>query len=174
MRDVAKWLYDNFANDTVELIHTTPFNTDRGFYVDNQKKYPGGAVYDAETRREHRDHVHFACSKKLAQKILARWRGRSAARGVGVRAAPAAAAPAVWGWDASGHDWGRGPMDLVAAKKAGISFFTHKCSEGHTFKVVEYKKGLERARPPEFRSWARIMFCGRATRSRKRVSSSTL
>ena len=40
MRDVAKWLYDRFAADTVELIHTTPYNTDRGFYVKNQRKYP--------------------------------------------------------------------------------------------------------------------------------------
>ncbi len=51
MRDIAKWLYDHFAGDIVELIHTTPFNTDRGFYVDNQKKYPGGGVFGAERRR---------------------------------------------------------------------------------------------------------------------------
>ena len=146
MRDIAKWLYNHFAGDIVELIHTTPFNTDQGFYVDNQKKYPGGGIFSAELRRQHRNHVHFACSKKLALKILARLRGKRAAPRVGVRPAPGVAPPAVWGWDASGHDWKRGPMDLVAAKKAGISFFTHKCSEGHTFKVAEYKRGLERAR----------------------------
>ena len=72
MRDVAKWLYDRFAGDTVELIHTTPFSTDRGFYVKNQRKYPGGGVYGPQTRREHRNHVHFATSKALAAKILAR------------------------------------------------------------------------------------------------------
>ena len=52
MRDVAKWLYDRFGADTVELIHTTPFSTDQGFYVKNQKKYPGGGPYSAQTRRE--------------------------------------------------------------------------------------------------------------------------
>jgi lysozyme len=76
MRDVAKWLYDRFAGDTVELIHTTPFNTDRGFYVKNQRKYPGGGVYGPQTRREHRDHVHFATSKNLAAKILAQIGGK--------------------------------------------------------------------------------------------------
>jgi lysozyme len=72
MRDVAKWLYDRFAGDTVELIHTTPFSNDRGFYVKNQRKYPGGGVYGPQTRREHRNHVHFATSKALAAKILSR------------------------------------------------------------------------------------------------------
>ena len=37
-------------------------------------------------------------------------------------------------------------MDLVAARRAGISFFTHKCSEGSTFKDRAVQQGLERAR----------------------------
>jgi len=41
MRDVARWLYDNFADYTVELIHTTPFRDDNGFYVKNQARDPG-------------------------------------------------------------------------------------------------------------------------------------
>jgi hypothetical protein len=72
MRDVAKWLYNRFAADTVELIHTTPYTTDAGFYVKNQRKYPGGGPYDKQTRQQHRNHVHFATSKALAKKILAR------------------------------------------------------------------------------------------------------
>jgi hypothetical protein len=71
MRDVARWLYNRFAADTVELIHTTPFTTDAGFYVKNQRKYPGGGPYDAATKQQHRNHVHFATSKALAQRILA-------------------------------------------------------------------------------------------------------
>jgi hypothetical protein len=140
-RDVARWLYNSFAGNTVELIHTTPFSDDNGFYVKNQVKHPGGGPYGPQTRREHLDHVHFATSRALAQRIL----GGRAVR-VGARAAPRAAAAPVWGWDASGHDWKRGPMDLAAARKDGIAFFTHKCSEGHTFQAVEYTKGLERAR----------------------------
>jgi hypothetical protein len=72
MRDIAKWLYNHFAADTVELIHTTPYTTDAGFYVKNQRKYPGGGPYDKQTRQQHRNHVHFATSKGLAKKILAR------------------------------------------------------------------------------------------------------
>jgi len=72
MRDVARWLYNHFAADTVELIHTTPYTTDAGFYVKNQRKYPGGGPYDKQTRQQHRNHVHFATSKSLAKKILAR------------------------------------------------------------------------------------------------------
>jgi lysozyme len=72
MRDVANWLYRSFADDTVELIHTTPFASDRGFYVKDQRRYPGGGPYSSQTRREHRNHVHFACSKALALKILRR------------------------------------------------------------------------------------------------------
>ena len=142
MRDVAKWLYNRFAADTVELIHTTPFANDNGFYVKNQRRYPGGGPYGPSTRAQHRNHVHFATSKALAQKILAGLRKPKAF------AAPArapAAAP-VWGWDASGHDWKRGPMNFNAARKAGISFFTHKCTEGSTFKTRQYQQGLRRAR----------------------------
>ena len=146
MRDVAKWLYDHFAADTVELIHTTPYNTDRGFYVKNQRKYPGGGPYGPQTRAEHRNHVHFASSKALAQKILARLAKKQAPAQTMRQAPGLAAAAPVWGWDASGHDWKRGPMQLAAAKKDGVLFFTHKCSEGGDFKVREYKAGLDRAR----------------------------
>ena len=52
----------------------------------------------------------------------------------------------VWGWDASNHDWGRGPMDLASARADGISFFTHKATEGGNWKDPYYKKALERAR----------------------------
>jgi hypothetical protein len=72
MRDAAKWFYDKLADLTVELIHSTPFKDDQGFYVKNQVKYPGGGPYDAATRRQHLDHVHFATSKALAEQILAR------------------------------------------------------------------------------------------------------
>ncbi|HEY8549167.1 MAG TPA: glycoside hydrolase family protein [Vicinamibacterales bacterium] len=94
MRDVAKWLYENFADETVELIHTTPFRSDRGFYVKNQKKYPGGGIYGPATRRQHRDHVHFASSKALAQKILAQLESKGRAAAARPFAARDAARPA--------------------------------------------------------------------------------
>jgi hypothetical protein len=52
----------------------------------------------------------------------------------------------VWGWDASNHDWGRGPMDLASAREAGISFFTHKATEGGDWEDRYYRRALERAR----------------------------
>lgn len=73
MRALAKWLYDRFAADTVELIHTTSREEDHGgFYVKNQRKDVGGDVYGEATRRDHRDHVHFATSKALAKRVLDR------------------------------------------------------------------------------------------------------
>lgn len=52
----------------------------------------------------------------------------------------------VFGWDASDYDWGRGPMDLVAARNAGVSFFTYKATESTTVKHVHYGEALNRAR----------------------------
>ena len=65
------------------------------------------------------------------------------------RAAPSASiakTAAVWGWDASNHDWKRGPMDLESARAEGISFFTHKATEGGDWTDPYYREGLERAR----------------------------
>lgn len=39
----------------------------------------------------------------------------------------------IFGWDASNHDWGRGPMDFVAARADGVDFVTHKACEGNGF-----------------------------------------
>jgi GH24 family phage-related lysozyme (muramidase) len=61
--------------------------------VKNQRKFPGGGPYSPQTRRQHRDHVHFATSKSLAQKILARLEGRSAAPRRGPAAARSRRAP---------------------------------------------------------------------------------
>lgn len=146
-RDLAKWIYDRYAGDTVELIHTTPFSDDDGFYVKHGKKFPGGGPYAGRTARQHRDHVHWAVSRAAAQRILAKLAKSAPAKPPAPLAVKKpAAVTQVWGWDASGHDWKRGAMDLVAARKAGISFFTHKASEGTTFKEPHLKAGLGRAR----------------------------
>ena len=52
----------------------------------------------------------------------------------------------VFGWDASDFDWPRGPMDLAAARTAGIDFFTHKATEGTKTKHKGYGEALRRAR----------------------------
>jgi hypothetical protein len=52
----------------------------------------------------------------------------------------------LFGWDASDFDWPRGPMDLAAAKRDGISVFTHKATEGTSTKHKHYGEALSRAR----------------------------
>ncbi len=158
MRDLAKWLYDNYSEYTVELIHSTHFADDDGFYVKNQKKYPGGGIYGGPGVIGHFDHIHWATSADLLTRLEQSVGGAPVTNGH--RAAhlisPAAGEPAalvgiantapVWGWDASDFDWGRGQMSLVDAQRDGISFFTHKATEGTTWKADHYKEALERAR----------------------------
>lgn len=52
----------------------------------------------------------------------------------------------LFGQDASDYDWDRGPMDLVSARNAGVSFFTHKATEGMSVKHVHYGEAMNRAR----------------------------
>lgn len=51
----------------------------------------------------------------------------------------------IFGWDASDFDWSRGPMDLMAARVAGVDFFTHKATEGTGVRHVHYGEALNRA-----------------------------
>lgn len=52
----------------------------------------------------------------------------------------------VYGWDASDFDWDRGPVDVSAAYKDGIRFFTHKYTEGTITRHKHTQKAIERAR----------------------------
>lgn len=52
----------------------------------------------------------------------------------------------LYGWDASDYDWPRGAMDLGAAKRDGIVFFTHKATEGTTTKHKHFGEAVTRAR----------------------------
>lgn len=54
--------------------------------------------------------------------------------------------PTQFGWDASDYDWQRGPMDLAAAARDGITFFTHKATEGATTRHRYYGEAMRRAR----------------------------
>jgi hypothetical protein len=51
----------------------------------------------------------------------------------------------IFGWDASDFDWPRGPMNLNAAASDGITFFTHKATEG-TGTVHAHKRPSARSR----------------------------
>jgi GH25 family lysozyme M1 (1,4-beta-N-acetylmuramidase) len=53
----------------------------------------------------------------------------------------------VYGWDASNHDWQRGPMDFAAARSAGVEFFTHKLTDGNRYyKDPYFARAITRAR----------------------------
>lgn len=76
-RDLAQWIEKEFGDLCVELIHSTPFNTDNGFYIRHGKRYP----YNTATKLAHRNHVHLAMSKAtvaLAAARLAKKYGGSA------------------------------------------------------------------------------------------------
>lgn len=50
----------------------------------------------------------------------------------------------VFGWDASHHDWGRGPMDLDAARADGMVYLSHKASEGSTYVDPRFDDAMAR------------------------------
>jgi GH25 family lysozyme M1 (1,4-beta-N-acetylmuramidase) len=52
----------------------------------------------------------------------------------------------IFGWDASDYDSQRGNMDLAAARRDGIDFFTHKATEATSVKHVHYGEMMRRAR----------------------------
>lgn len=81
-RDLAKWIEDELHDLCVELIHTTPFADDDGFYVKNGRKI---ASYGPAVDAGHADHVHLAMSAAQVDKALARL-----AKKYGDPAAPAA------------------------------------------------------------------------------------
>jgi hypothetical protein len=56
------------------------------------------------------------------------------------------AAMTVFGWDASDFDWSRGPVDLTAAARDGIQFFTHKATEGTSVRHARFGEAMRRAK----------------------------
>ncbi|HSS90023.1 MAG TPA: DUF1906 domain-containing protein [Streptosporangiaceae bacterium] len=70
MRDLARWFEDVVpgAANIVELIHTTPYADNNGFYVKDGQVI---ASYDPETDAAHRNHVHLAMSRKQVTAVLA-------------------------------------------------------------------------------------------------------
>lgn len=56
-----------------------------------------------------------------------------------------------FGWDVSDYDWKRGPVDLHAAKQAGVSFTHHKIAEGHhDFEAINFQAFINRAQAADF------------------------
>lgn len=123
MRDFAKWLYDNYSSYFKELIHSTPYADDQGFYVlDGIKRPNGGGVYSQATRDAHLNHIHVAMSKATADQLLAKLRAEATP-------APIPVAPeedekvitfftdsnVLYGFDGTGH-WRIGDLTADANK----------------------------------------------------------
>src|SRR5260370_41206760 len=74
MRDLARWFEELIpgAAHIVELIHTTPFADDNGFYVKNGQRI---ASFRAAPGAAHLNHGHLALSPAQATAALARVRG---------------------------------------------------------------------------------------------------
>lgn len=68
MRDNAAFLI-KYSSYLTELIHTTPFTTDNGFYVKNYAKV-GESFYGATTNAAHMNHVHVAIADMAKAKAL--------------------------------------------------------------------------------------------------------
>lgn len=64
-RVFAEWLHEQWR-DTVELIHVFGPTGTNGTFIKNQRQVGPYAV------STHRDHIHFAASSALADRILAR------------------------------------------------------------------------------------------------------
>jgi hypothetical protein len=52
----------------------------------------------------------------------------------------------IFGWDCSNWDYDRGPVDVAAAVRDGISFVTAKATEGATFTDASYARTAAKAR----------------------------
>lgn len=127
-RDLAKWIEDEFYDLCVELIHSTPFNTDDGFFVKNGRKI---ASYGAATDSAHRDHIHLAMSAAQVQQALARL-----GKKYGTAAAPAAKTVAV------GAKKSTVPAKATAAKKAVAPKKSTPAAAYHTVKSGDTLTGI--------------------------------
>lgn len=134
---LADWLFENFWDLTVELIHYQPHN-DHVTMVRNQQKVSG---YGSATDQAHVNHVHFATSAALMDKIEA----RAAQRFGSVPApipAPAPSASTLYGYDGS---------DFSSVMNFdGLTFVTHKATEtdssGKVFKHYKFGQVMNAAK----------------------------
>jgi len=91
MRDLARWFEDVIpgAANIIELIHTTPFADDNGFYVKNGQRIPS---FGSDVDAAHLNHVHLALSRAQVTRAL-------------VRAGAKPQAPGPWNEDNLRHLW---------------------------------------------------------------------
>lgn len=69
MREVARFFHA-YPGSLLELIHSTPFNDDNGFYVKNGKVVKR-SFFGETIAKDHLDHVHVAMTTANARSLLA-------------------------------------------------------------------------------------------------------
>ncbi|MBB5869079.1 LysM repeat protein [Allocatelliglobosispora scoriae] len=85
MRDFARWMHQ-YSGYLLELIHTTPFSDDNGFYVKNGKKV-SESFYGPATSAAHMNHVHVAANLDDAQRLLVKLQASGAKAATGKESA---------------------------------------------------------------------------------------
>lgn len=148
MQHYSRWRVETFGDLIPEFLHSTPFADDRGFHV-KDRVVDTGDFYDAP----HVNHCHDTTSDALMDLCEARavekW--GSSPPVPTPTPPPAPVRSSTFGWDASNHDWNRGPVDVLAAKNDGIQFFVHKVggigpSEGGNYEDPFFSQALARAK----------------------------
>lgn len=122
MRDVARWVYTTFPADVVELIHTTPYDDDEGFYIRRGVKHPNGTGWlTVATMAAHLNHVHLAMSEAGARAVKARL----------ISAAPRQEATMQYGVDV--HDGYQAGLSVQTLVAQGYTFAAVKLTQGTTY-----------------------------------------
>lgn len=164
MRDFAKWCYDNFPDLIVELIHTTPYPDDDGFYIQNGTKYPGGGPYGnpgdpGSTAGQHNNHVHLAMSDATVTEAIARMSPQAPPP---PQPAPSTPDDELWicdiaSWQVRQVPAGDHPLDLVAAQQAGIRGVNIKLSQGNWYTWSDRTMDPTREDARYYADWARSL-----------------
>lgn len=150
MRDAAAW-WDSVCGDhLLELIHSMPDSAGGGTHLIKNGAHVSPEFYTWPVVNQHENHVHVAMTLAAANDLSARL-SSAPSNPAPAPAASSAGGGRAWGWDASNHDWGRGPMDLAAARRAGVSFFVHKATgagdaEGGRYSDPYFAQAMSRAR----------------------------
>lgn len=167
MAAFAKWCWDKFPDQIIELIHTTPF-ADNGFYVWHGQKFLGppagnGGPYASlltspDPNTNHSNHVHLSMSRAQCVIVV----GRLAAQSQPPTVPPVTPPPTtpgsvqvpnvmqVWASDLSDHDYSRGPVDLRSFRTDGISVLIAKATEGSDWTSPHFGQTITSAKQNAF------------------------
>ncbi len=147
MRDASAWL-EQYAVHINELIHTTPFPTDNGYYVKDGVVYGDCGWYGCSSdpksvAAEHADHGHFGTNLDAANRILALVKNEPAPTPTPpVVTPPTTTGSVLFGYD--GSDFSH-VMDFT-----GLSFVTHKLTEavssGEIYEHTQFAPVMDKAK----------------------------